>query len=381
MTTFVFRSTDADTPRWSGTAGDLTNLFDKVFVTGYNALTGVTVTRSGSTATFSKASHGFVTGQIVRHSGFTETEYNVDGKITVLSSSTWSISVAGTPTTPGATSGNAKMCPLDWTSAYTGSNKAAFRNRTASNQFYWRLDDSNAQNAQSRWYETMSDVDTGTGLAPTTGQIALGSGPYIYKSNSATTTARAWKIFSNGKFLHVFWKWDGTSWIHMMFGDYPSYVTADAFNTLQTASLTASASWAQIVYVSEYTASGQALNTYLVRGYAQTGAAVTGCFTTFGFGDSTSRPIGGLAGLVPTNPTSTFGGLVMGRIHVSARDSVGEGVRGRIPGLWCPFVNRAMSDADTLSGAAGTGISGRTFEVVNLSTTGQCLVETSDTWD
>ena len=388
MAVYLFKSTDADAPRLSGTAGDLTNLLQKCLVDGYNALTGVTVTRSGSTATFTKTAHGFVTGQRVRHSGFTETEYNVDARITVLSSSTWSITVSGTPTTPGATSGSAKMCPLDWTAAYTGTNKTAFRQKTTGmNGFYLRVDDSNAQNSQVRGYETMSDVDTGTGAFPTNAQVTVGSGLYFYKSNAASTANRPWYLYSgNGKLFVLVSCNTGTTFpgsissagSGIIFGDLVTGGGSDNYATIIVADLSTNIGSNSFRLGNVAATTGALSGHYFARTYAGTGTAVTGSKYASNHGELgfTALGTGG-----NTYPHPIYGGLLLGKMHAA---ETGAGGRGVIPGLWTTgHVGSSFTHGDTFSGATGSTVSGKTFEwvYVSSSSTWGCVFETSDTVD
>jgi hypothetical protein len=58
------------------------------------------ITRSGSTATATLAGHGYSSGANITISGAVETDYNGTFIITVTSSSTFTYTVSGTPTTP-----------------------------------------------------------------------------------------------------------------------------------------------------------------------------------------------------------------------------------------------------------------------------------------
>src|SRR5574337_1555206 len=64
-------------------------------------------------------------------------------------------------------SGYGSKSPAGWVKPYSGTNLAAYRAATG-NQFYFRVDDSGTVEARISGYETMSDVNTGTGQFPTT---------------------------------------------------------------------------------------------------------------------------------------------------------------------------------------------------------------------
>src|SRR5574337_1914064 len=68
-------------------------------------------------------------------------------------------------------SGYGSKSPAGWAKPYSGTNLAAYRAATG-NRFYFRVDDSGTVEARISGYETMSDVNTGTGQFPTTAQIS-----------------------------------------------------------------------------------------------------------------------------------------------------------------------------------------------------------------
>jgi hypothetical protein len=380
MTTFVFRSTDAGAPALSGEVDKFIGVFRAIAVAGYNAHTsGLSIARTGSVATVTKTTHGYVNGQIIRNAAWDQAEYNVDAKISGVTANTYDYTVAGSPATPGTGTGTAKVCPLDWTETYDGTNKTVFRNRTASNQFYLRIRDDAAQSIEPRWYETMSDVDTGTGPCPTAAQIAVGSGPYMRKSSTSDATARAWKIWSNGKFVIVFIQYDGTSWHSHHFGDFTSYHGGDAYNTLiGAATLATETTSCDAAYVyTQLPAAHSGL--FVVRSYIQTGAAVTA-------GRSHNHPSGTTSNVqwgstaTHTYPLPIGGGVGMSPILIYEGTSSLLGPRGVLPGLYVPWHNRPLTSGDTFSGVAGSALAGKTFEVANTGAGGQVFVETSDTW-
>jgi hypothetical protein len=86
---------------------------------------------------------------------------------------------------------------------YSGSNKAVYR-FTTGNRGYFRVDDSAAQEAQVRQYESMSDVDTGVDPSPLLTTYAAGSF-VIRKSFEANGNDRDWKadVWSRGLLFYV----------------------------------------------------------------------------------------------------------------------------------------------------------------------------------
>lgn len=103
----------------------------------------------------------------------------------------------------GYGTGLTAKAPLGWTREFTASNKRVYRNNPVSGTGYLcRVDDSPAQYAWMRGYETMSDIDTGTNLVPTVIQKA--NGLLWQKSNSASSSARSWWAIGNERCLYLF---------------------------------------------------------------------------------------------------------------------------------------------------------------------------------
>ena len=83
---------------------------------------------------------------------------------------------------------------------YTGTNKAVWRSGDPqSNGHYLRIDDTGATYARVRGYESMTDVDTGSGPFPTDAQMS--GGGYWHKSIAAGSAATRWKLFADSRAL------------------------------------------------------------------------------------------------------------------------------------------------------------------------------------
>lgn len=378
MALHIFSSTDAGAPTLSGTTGDLVNLLDKLLVDGYNSQT-ITITRSGTTATANCTSHGFVTGQRVVVSGADQADYNIEAPITVSDANNFTYEVANSPTTPATGTITAKVAPLGWTLSYTATNKRAWRTPSGTNQFYLRVtDDGTGSAAYGRaiGYETMSDIDTGTGPFPT--EALLSGGGWVHKSTTATSTTRFWYCVSDKKLFTIVVKIDGTYYMRLLgFGDFESIVSGDAYNTciyLSTNSFYSSDPG--VAYVTSIGITGVGGVYYARDGYGSAGA-IRGNFLNPGLGGS-SKAFG--AGGSYPYPTNLFGdSLVMGRVYLGE----GTALRGWYPGLWDHghAVSVANSDGNTWSGATGSTLEGKKF--INRWPTwasGSFIIETSDTW-
>lgn len=258
---------------------------------------------------------------------------------------------------------------MSWTKPYTGTNLAVYRSPSGTNQFYLRVDDTNATYSRIVCYEAMSDVSTGTGAFPTNTQVS--GGMYADKSTSG---ARAWKFYSNGKIFYLFVQANGTNWFTTVFGDIESYKSGDTYNTIviaQTAAATGGQNAAQLnTNLSSYQQTGH----YIARAYTQIGSSLNcGKFSDYVRANSASAI--GVNGMTYPNPID--GGLHLAPIWIGEGSG---GARGLLPGMWNPLHSRPLADGDTFSGSSGN-ISGRSFEAVDFSTAiNQCFMETSDTW-
>jgi len=73
----------------------------EVIGVGALALAVSGITRSGSVATVTtEDAHGLTTGDVVTLAGADQAEYNISATVTVLSTTSFSVAVTGTPTTP-----------------------------------------------------------------------------------------------------------------------------------------------------------------------------------------------------------------------------------------------------------------------------------------
>lgn len=94
----------------------------------------------------------------------------------------------------------AKRSPAGWTKVYSGTNKAVYRANYQANgdSLYLRVSDEGlgaTSYARVRGYESMSDVDTGTGPFPTDAQVS--GGLYWSKSIDTSSTVRKWQLVAD----------------------------------------------------------------------------------------------------------------------------------------------------------------------------------------
>ena len=124
-----------------------------------------------------------------------------------------------------------------WSKAFTGTNKAAYRNGAgALARKYLRVSDAGAgvgttKEALIRGFGAMTDVDTGTEPFPTAAQTTLAESSLVVRKSTTTDgTNRPWLIGADDRTMILFIQhgdyadqWDGT-----YFGEFYSYRPGDS---------------------------------------------------------------------------------------------------------------------------------------------------------
>ncbi len=194
-----FDNTMRSAPTINGTAGALIAALDACLITGFGpvAPTGITVSGGIATATL-PSGQSFAQHAVVLVSGATPTALN--GEARVLTSSSTQITFA-TTAADGAASGTIEIryAPVgQWQKVFTGTNKAVYRSTDVTGpRHYLRVDDTGTTTARVRAYESMTDVDTGTGPFPTETQYT--GGGHWHKSTAANATAVRWCVFADSQ--------------------------------------------------------------------------------------------------------------------------------------------------------------------------------------
>jgi hypothetical protein len=373
-----FKSTDAGSPVISGEVDKLRAFIQAIGVDGYNTKT-ITITRSGGTATASCTAHGYVDKHVLTVWNADQAEYNGEHCVTWVDANTFTFPVSGSPASPATGTISAKVAPIGLTQPFTGTNKGVFLFPAGSNGAYLRIDDTNAQNSQVRGFESMSDVDTGSNPCPTIAEYALGSGPYIYKSTTANSTARAWKAWSDKKSLIIVINTDSANlWTPLLFGDYFDYKAGGVWNSHLFANIGTSV-------VSGTNMGGQSISPggsshvggWMFRDHnGAAGAVQAGKVASYQCVQALNGNVMGNTASV-TYPAEIRGGLILDKVKI-ASETIADGIRGEIRGLFAPGHIRPLTPGDTFSGAAGTPYAGKTFEVTQWGANGQAFIQLND---
>lgn len=339
----LYQSTDLNAPVLTGENGKLVDLLTACLVDGYPTATVSALTRTGSvaTATLAVANSTLRIGDWIQIAGAANAEWNGFYKLTGITDSTHvTFDCAGTETTPdGGGSITYRKSHLNWTKPYTGTNKAAFRSGDAtSNQFYLQVIDNgtsplvSALEAMIRGYESMTDVDTGTGAFPTAAQRTNGMG--VRKSATANSTARAWTLIADTKTFYLRIATGDTGDMGAIwFGHFISYKSGDGYSTMVGGAATFNSATTHTPFSlnAPTGTSAQQQTVYAARDYAGASAVQ---IAGIAFSGSTTQVIGSNGNDGALYPNGPDTGLYVMPIFIAEWTGSNLHYRGRVPGMY-----------------------------------------------
>lgn len=267
-----------------------------------------------------------------------------------------------------------------WTKAFTGTNKRVYRAPSGS-RLYFRVDDTGAVGAGGAQeglivgYESMSDVDTGTGPFPTAAQMTNGAA--IRKSSTANATTHAWIAFADARTIYLFVQTGDSAGVYKGsgFGEIYSLVSNDAYNgiVIGQAENTATNQFEALVAMT-----ANCTAHYMCRGYSGLGGSVP--IGKHGDGTKGSQTV--FAGTVQ-GPDSDDGSYYAAQVwvHDKTTGSV-KSLRGWLRGVRQPcHAVSVFTDGDSWAGIVE--LTGKTFLAVKSVSTASSVVvvETSNTVD
>lgn len=360
-------------PSLSGTAGSLIALLDAALLNGFGSGTVDSVVISGGIGTVTRSSgHPFDVGSVAYLSGATVTGGSINGeqKVLTITSTTWTFDATGLSNQTATGTITQKTAPLGWTKVYSGTNLAAYKpsDITATGNLL-RVDDTGsgaANYARVRGYETMSDINTGTGPFPTDAQVS--GGLYWPKSNAADATTRSWILVGDGRIFYLMVAYSSntsTSFgFNHVFGDIGSVKSPDPYacviNGFNSTYFGTNGNNSGLDY--DYgDASNAATALYSPRSYVGLGSSVQLRKAYPMIAGPTSNKSGTVG--MPY-PNGADGGLYLAPHYII--DNVTLTYRGNSPGVYCvpqTIGNSVFSNRDAVSGVSG--YSGKTFRMVN----------------
>lgn len=189
-------------PVMNGQAGSLINVLNACLINGFGLKTVDTCSVTGGVAKLNiSTGHSAVVGSIILVAGATPAALNGEQRVTAIT--TTSISFATALADQSATGTiSVKQAPAGWVSPFVGTNLATYKSSNiAATGCVLRVDDTAAKYSRVVGYETMTDINTGTGPFPTTAQRS--GGLYWSKSDAANTTSRKWRLIVDDRAFHL----------------------------------------------------------------------------------------------------------------------------------------------------------------------------------
>lgn len=339
-------------PALSGQAGKLIEVLDACLLTGFGSktLSSLVVASGVATATVSTG-HEFLDYAVVLVAGSAPSGLNGKKRIAVVNSTTFTFDATGISDQTATGTITAKMAPPGaWSKAFSGTNKAAYQsNSIASTGLLLRVDDTTTTYGGLIAYETMTDVDTGSG--PSVGTW------YLAKSDAASSSPRPWRLYADDVCCYVFVANNNTypDWYQGMlfFGDPVPVMSMDAYHGM---------------LIADYNGAG---NTYLMGlGSNNRYGSIARSHTQIGGAIVTARlshsSVGGIIG----NQSSPVAAPAYQLQHEFLCAPVevwthGESVfRAWMPGLYSPLhPGGSLTDGALMTPMQGGGISERTLQI------------------
>src|SRR5574337_1895785 len=192
-----YHSAMSGAPTLSGTAGALITVLDAVLKDGWGSVTLDSLVVASNVATVTRsAGIGFVVDQVVTIDGATPSGLNGEKRVLSVTATTFTFDATGISDQTATGTITAKVSPLGWDKPYSGTNLAAYRPSDVTGlRMYLRVDHTTALTPRVLGYETMSDINTGTGPFPTSTQMS--GGLYWPASHTANGSAVNWVIFGD----------------------------------------------------------------------------------------------------------------------------------------------------------------------------------------
>lgn len=343
-------STQAGAPALTGQIGSAVSFFNALLVDGFNPKVPTALAHVAGVATATCAAHGYEPGDVVALSGANEVVWNDEFRVVTAATNSFTFAIASNAPSPATGTFAAKIAPLGWTRLpFSTAQKAAYQPALPYCQQILRVWDDNTvpTTANGRWaklrgYETMTDIDTGTGLFPTTVQVP--NGLSFNKSSTSDATARAWWFAGDAGLFYAGVAWLVTSptfFAPTIYGDTGSLRVGDSFcsvlmgteaDTLPTSTGTSN----NICTLAQYNA--VQAGKYYARSYLQIGTSVAAGM----IGDNGIATSIGQSGLIYPHPPNN--GLLLATVGVVESNIV----RCRaLPGFFQPLHVTPLNYRDT----------------------------------
>jgi len=334
-----FSSKMAGAPVLSGTKGSMIDMLDACLVTGFGQQTATSVTVSGGVATVELSATNFLQHQIVLVAGATPQELNGEHRVLALTTaSAFTFAAPGVPDGVATGTVTVKTPPLGWLKPFTGTNMAAFKidpvAHPDSTGILLKVTETTSYNANVCGYESMADIDTGSGQFPTSAQVSPFLGMFRSTGTLGTDT-RVWHLVGDKRLIYVGVAHQPSSpFCWSAFGEFKSYKSADPYRYIVAAQIAGDSPPAALP---QYNVTGTSNTScqYVARSYTGLGIGVrvmTGSLFVAPGANFMSGSVG--HGLLPY-PNSTDYGVSLVKGYLLESGSYGTtALRGEWPGMY-----------------------------------------------
>lgn len=184
----------------NGTAGAFISALDAFLVNGWGAkaVDSAVISNGVCRLSFASGKSAAEIHAVIAVAGASPAALNGEQRVTAVSNA-WVEFKTNLP--DGAVTGSVsfKMAALGWEKVFAGTNKAVYRPLDPrGTRAFFRIDDSHPTIARVQMYESMIDVDTGSGLAP-----SISGGYYWAKSSAAPGSALYWLMIGDSRGFYL----------------------------------------------------------------------------------------------------------------------------------------------------------------------------------
>ncbi|MDP1980469.1 hypothetical protein [Undibacterium sp.] len=385
-TTVKYFSSDMPgAPVLSGLAGSMIAVLDACLINGFGLVSVTSAVVAGNVATLNVgAGHSFTVGTVALVAGVTSpAELNGEARVTAITANSISFVTTGISNQTATGTITAKLAGAGWAKAYTATNTAAYKpNDVQSTGCYLRLDDAGTIHTRAIGYETMADINTGSGPFPTNAQVT--GGYWWQKSGTTDATARAWLVFADGRMFYLV-RYPSTSYPTVpeitFFGDIlPTKTSGDAYACAITGNPTALNNSYQANSAQLYYSITSQADIHFPRSYTGLGSSIP-MVRTFPLMNGDTGNYSGNVSAAMSFPNGADGGVYA--VNFALCEFGSKSYRGNLPGVYAiPQANafNALSTKDIVIGQAD--LAGRTLRAVvsTGSINGVVLFDTTGPW-
>ena len=336
----------------NGTAGTLIAALKAFLVTGWGAksVDSAVISNGVCRLNFASGKSAAEIHAVIAVAGASPAALNGEQRVTAVAAG-WVEFKTDLP--DGAVTGSLsfKMPSIGWEEIFSKTHVSVFRaTDPRGTRPYIRIDDSNALYARVQMYESMTDVDTGVGVAP-----AIAGGYYWGKSDVASSTAKYWMMIGDSRGFYLGNALSSASSAETQngypvnikyVGDFRSSKSGDAWSGFLSGAV--SSSWTDTS--GDVFATANANGMTLQRASHGLGSAIVCDKGTWGISG-----MSGVAGGMGAFPARSDNSLRLGAFTIF--DGVREsGPRGELPGaLHCPQTGLTTSIGQDVRFRAGNG--------------------------